>query len=211
MLGCDTVHAELELLRAWRSGDDRAGSRLFELHFDAIYRFFYTKIEDPLVEELAQDTFLSIVRNRDALDEHRSVRAYLFTVARNKLYDRLRQQGRAPRSAELSECTLQDVGPTPTGVVAQRQQQQVLLQALRSLPLGLQILMELRHFEGLHGPELAEVLGVAEGTVRSRLRRAHRLLREQLESLAVSPEQIHSTISDLEDWAQFVRDRVGAQ
>ena len=204
------MNAELELLRAWRGGNDRAGSRLFEFHYDAVYRFFYGKIEDSVVEELAQDTFLSIVRNRDTLDEQRSVRAYLFTVARNKLYDRLRHQGRAPRSADISECSLEDLGPTPTGEFAKRQQQRLLLQALRSLPLNLQLLMELRHFENLHGPELAHALEIPEGTVRSRLRRAHRLLREQLEHLAQSPEQLQSTLSDLDDWARDIRDHAEA-
>ncbi len=210
MLGWTVVNGELELLQAWRGGDDRAGSRLFELHFDAVHRFFYGKVEDSVVEELAQDTFLSVVRNRESLSHHRSVRAYLFTVARNKLYDLLRKRGREPRAADLAECSLEDLGPTPTGMFARLEQEQLLLQALRSLPVELQILMELRYFEGLRGPELADALEAPEGTVRSRLRRALQLLREQLERLAASPEQVESTMSDLEDWAGVVRDRHAA-
>lgn len=206
MLGSALVSAEIELLRSWQGGNERAGSRLFECHYDAIYRFFYGKVEDSVVEELAQDTFLSVVRRRDALDGRRSVRAYLFAVARNKLYDRLRYQGRVPRSADVSECPLHDVGPTPSAEVARRQQQRLLLQALRNLPLNLQILMELRHFENLHGPELADALEIPEGTVRSRLRRAHHLLRRKIEQMTLRPEQLHSTLSDLEDWARTVRE-----
>ncbi|MEM9460260.1 MAG: sigma-70 family RNA polymerase sigma factor [Myxococcota bacterium] len=199
---------ELELLRSWQGGDDRAGNQLFERHFDAIYRFFYGKVEDALAEELAQDTFLSVVQHRDGLHEHRSVRAYLFAVARNKLYDLLRRRGRAARPVDLSECSLEDLGPTPTGLLSRQRQERILLQALRGLPVELQVLMELRYFEGLRGPQLAETLEVPEGTVRSRLRRAHRLLRERLERLADSSEQVESTMSGLEDWARVVRERV---
>lgn len=208
MLALGSMDREFELLRAWRSGDERAGNALFELYFDAVHRFFYGKIEDALVEELAQETFLSIVRNRDSLDGHSSVRAYLYTVARNKLYDRLRRRGRTPVPAELVERSLPDPSATPTVELAQRQQQRLLLQALRSLPVEQQILVELRYFEGLRGPELAEALEIPEGTVRSRLRRSHQLLREQVELLAESPEQLHSTLSDLEDWAEVVRERI---
>ena len=200
---------ELELLRAWREGDERAGSRLFALHFDAVHRFFYGKVEDAQVEELTQETFLSVARNRERLSQRRSVRAYLFAVARNKLFDLLRKRGRAPRGASLAECTLEDVGPTPTSLLARQQQHRLLLQALRHLPVDLQLLIELRHFEGLQGAELAEALEIPAGTVRSRLRRAHRLLREHLEALALSPDQVRSTISDLEDWAKVVKEQFG--
>jgi len=204
-----SVHDERELLQAWRGGDDRAGSRLFQLHFDGVHRFFYGKVEDAAVEELTQETFLSIVRNRDTLSENRSVRAYLFTVARHKLYDYFRKRSREPQTADPSKCSLEHLGLTPTGEVARRQQEQTLLHALRCLPLELQILTELRYFEGMRGPELAESLDVPLGTVRSRLRRAHRLMREQLEQLALSPEQIRSTLSGLEDWAGDIRARSG--
>ncbi|MEM7157913.1 MAG: RNA polymerase sigma factor [Myxococcota bacterium] len=200
---------ELELLRAWREGDGRAGSRLFELHFDSVHRFFYGKIEDAQVDELTQETFLAVVRHRDQLSLHRSVRAYLFAVARHKLYDALRKQGRASPDESVAERTLEDIGPTPTSLLAKQQQHRLLLHALRGLPIDLQILMELRHFEDLRGPELAEALDVPEGTVRSRLRRSHRLLRERLEALAASPEEVRSTLSDLEDWAKVVRERFG--
>lgn len=209
VLGLESMDPELELLRSWRAGDNRAGNELFELHFDAIYRFFYGKIEDSAAEELAQDTFLSIVQNRDGLHEHRSVRAYLFTVARNKLYDLLRKRARVLPPVDLSESSLEDLGLTPTGLFARQREEQILLQGLRGLPVELQILMELRYFEGLRGPELAEVLAIPEGTVRSRLRRAHRLLRERLERLTDSSALVESTMSGLEDWARVVREGLG--
>src|SRR5690606_12989864 len=83
-----------------------------------------------------------------------------------------------------------------------RHEQRLLLAALRHIPLDLQIALELHYWEGMAGPELAEVLGVPEGTVRSRLRRAKELLTERLGELADSPALLESTLSDLDGWAR---------
>jgi RNA polymerase sigma factor (sigma-70 family) len=55
--------------------------------------------------------------------------------------------------------------------------------ALHSLPLDLQLLFEGRYLEDLSGAELAEIFGIPEGTVRSRLSRARRLLNEAIDGL----------------------------
>lgn len=71
-----------------------------------------------------------------------------------------------------------------------------MLRALRCIPLDHQILVEPFYWEGLTGPDLATVLEVPEGTVRTRLRRARALLAEKIEELADSP--------NLEDWARHI-------
>ena len=54
--------SDFELLEAWREGDQRAGRELFARHFDAIYRFFRSKIEDA-ADDLTQQTFLGCVKH----------------------------------------------------------------------------------------------------------------------------------------------------
>ena len=49
---------DFELLEAWREGDQRAGKELFARHFDSIYRFFRSKVDDA-AEDLTQQTFLA--------------------------------------------------------------------------------------------------------------------------------------------------------
>lgn len=55
------------------------------------------------------------------------------------------------------------------------------------------------------------MLDLAEGTTRSRIRRAKQLLEQQLAALATSPAQLHSTTANLEQWAARLKEQVGAR
>ena len=196
-----------ELLEAWRAGDQSAGSELFERHFDALYRFFRNKSASP-VEDLVQDTWLACVRRKDTV---RDFRTYLFTVARHELYEHWRKSGARQGDVEIGEISLADLGTSPSGVVARRAEHQLLLQALRAIPLDLQIALELTYWEGMDGPELAEVLGIPEGTVRSRLRRARELLEARMAELAADPGVLQSTTTDFDKWARSLGVEVHAK
>jgi len=190
-----------ELLDAWRDGDAAAGSELFERHFDALYRFLRGKAEGA-VEDLVQQTFLACVKRRDALRSGASFRIYLFTVARHELFEHWRQKQRRAGDVDVGEISLADLATSPSGVVARAAEHKLLLRALRAIPLDLQIALELHYWEGLSGPDLADVLGIPEGTVRSRLRRAREALEEAMTELAEDPGVLTSTRSDLDQWAQ---------
>jgi RNA polymerase sigma factor (sigma-70 family) len=202
----DTMTNDFELLDAWRSGDRMAGNALFDRYFDALFRFFRNKVTDG-ADDLVQQTFLACVESRDRFRGDSSFRTYLFTVARSKLYDHLgRQQREGAIDYGVTSCA--DLGVTPSGIMAEGEQQRLLLIALRSLPIELQVALELFYFEKIRGPELAEVLDVPEGTVRSRLRRGRELLRVQLEKLLQTPVAVEQTMTDLESWAASLRDAV---
>jgi RNA polymerase sigma-70 factor (ECF subfamily) len=190
-----------ELLEAWRGGDQDAGSALFERHFDSLYRFFRNKAHGP-VEDLVQDTFLACVGRRDALRGDASFRTYLFTVARHELYAHWRKHARRADDVDIGEISLADLATSPSGLIARRAEHKLLLQALRAIPLDLQIALELTYWENMDGPELAEILGIPEGTVRSRLRRARELLEARMSELAEDPGVLQSTTTDLDGWAR---------
>ena len=62
-------------------------------------------------------------------------------------------------------------------------------EALRRIPLELQVALELYYWEGMAGPELAAALDLPEGTVRTRLRRGRQLVREQLTELGAPADE----------------------
>ncbi|PCC72370.1 RNA polymerase sigma-70 factor, ECF subfamily [Nannocystis exedens] len=195
------------LVAAWRDGDKRAGSRLFSRHFEPIARFFYSKVQTG-VEDLVQRTFLALVERSEHLPAGVPVRAYLFGIARNLLLRRFRDQYR-DGIFDGDTVSVADLGESPSALVDRREHLQLLYHALRSLPLELQIVVELFYWESYPAPAIAAALELPEGTVRTRLRRARQLLGDRLRALAPAPGLAEATLHDLERWARELRDQLG--
>lgn len=200
--------SDLELFEHWRDGDRAAGEALFERHFDAVYRMFRHKVGDS-VDDLVQRTFLACVEYAPRVRDASSFRTYLLTIARNELYMYLRRKGRIGDRMDPGVTCLEDVGPSPSQVLHHQREQNLLLKALRRVPLESQVLLELKYWERMTGPELAEVLALPEGTVRSRLRRAKQAVEEVMAELAGSPELLQSTLTSFDSWAESLRDEAG--
>jgi RNA polymerase sigma-70 factor (ECF subfamily) len=199
------VDSDEALLASWRGGDTRAGRALFARHVDRISRFFFSKVQTG-VDDLVQRTFLALLERAD-LPEGVPVRAYLFGIARNLLLRRFRDEYRDGRHFDELSTSVADLATSPSVLVDKRQHLQVLYAALQALPLDLQIALELYYWEDLPANEIGSILGVPEGTVRSRLRRARQLLAEGLHKLG--PAVAEPTLEDLERWARELRDRIG--
>jgi RNA polymerase sigma-70 factor (ECF subfamily) len=195
------------LLIAWRAGDTRAGEQLYERHCDSVFRVFQNKLGLE-AEDLVQQTFLALVRSRDAIREGTTMRAYLLKVARNVLIDHLRKRGRGPHAEQIldfEQVSIAALDPGASTIVARHREQQLLLAALRTIPIEHQLALELHYWEGLDAAEIAEIVGISHSAMRSRMAKARKLLREQLERLAESPDQLHSTLDGLEQWARGIR------
>ncbi|MEM6996533.1 MAG: sigma-70 family RNA polymerase sigma factor [Myxococcota bacterium] len=168
-----------ELLRAWRQGDQAAGGVLLERHFAVLYRFFRNKVGSD-ADDLIQLTMLAAVKGRDGFRGDCSFRAYLFVVARHELYRYLRKTAHGRQEFDPEASSIHDVRPSPSAVAGARAEQTLLLQALRCIPLQLQLALELHYWEELTTAELADALEVPVGTVKSRLRRGRKALEAVL-------------------------------
>ncbi len=193
-----------ELLEAWRAGDERSGSTLFERHYRCVSRFFSNKV-DGETADLIQKTFLSCVESLPRFRGDAQFKTYLLAIARNVLLMHYRGKRRHDARFDPGVTSVQDLGPTPTALMMRRDEQRTLLLALRSLPLDAQTLLELYYWESMRAREIAEVLGVPEGTVRTRLRRAKKLLLKGVESVGARGEETPNTVEDLDDWARRLR------
>ncbi len=203
------MRSDDELLLAWSGGDGGAGHELFERHFAAVFRFFRNKAGGD-VEDLVQTTFTNCLEARTQFRGESSFRTYLFTIARHELYAHWDKRRRGERVVELGSMSVEDLGPSPSGELAAHQDRRLLARALRSIPLDLQVALELHYWEELTGPELAVVLDVPEGTVRSRLRRGRELLREKFDALAAGEgSTTASSLEDVDAWAADLREGMG--
>jgi RNA polymerase sigma-70 factor (ECF subfamily) len=201
------VPSDLELLDRWRAGEVAAGDELFQLHFVALYRFFRHKTSGD-VDDLVQRTFLAIAEARARFRDGSSFRSYLFRCARNVLHDHFRRVYRGGGELDAGLTSVHDLDPSPSAALAEQQDKRLLLTALRRIPIDEQIAIELFYWEALSGPEIAEVLGIPEGTVRTRLRAARLRLAGQMAELRVDPAVIESTLGGLDRWAEAMRERI---
>ena len=203
------MQSDIELLDAWTRGDRKAGAALFNRYYPAVYRFFHAKGTRD-IEDLVQETFVALVKGREAFREDATFRAYVFGTARNVLRHYFRRHGRKEGKLDLGSRSVVDLGPGPSTIVADRAEKRLLLEGLRRLAVDDQIIIELTLWERMTAVELGAVLGLSEPAVRSRLHRAKGRLRELLAELAETAPLLESTMSDLEGWAAAVREQLGS-
>lgn len=196
--------SDAELLAAWRAGDRVAGDTLFRRHFRALFAFFANKAGDD-VEDLISRTMMGCLQSLDRIRDDGTFRGYLFGIARHELYGHYRGL-RKDEAIDFGLTSVCDLAPSPSQLVVAHAKQRALLAALRQLPLDLQIALELHYWEGLSTAELADALGIAQGTVKSRLRRAREALAE---ILARGPETRDLTGDAMDDWVRSIRHEAG--
>lgn len=193
-----------ELLARWRDGDAQAAEALFERHFDGLYRFFRNKA-GTAVDDLVQRTLLAAYEGSQRFRGESSFRTFLFAIARNQLLVHLAKL-RGVERIEPGRDSVADTAPSPSSVVHRRREHAMILQGLRRLPVDHQILLELFYWEQHSGAELAKILEIPEGTIRTRLRRARQLLADEVALMKGSAELALLSSTALDDWAKSLRD-----
>ena len=140
-----------------------------------LYRYAYWLCRDrALAEDLVQETLLRAWRSLDSLREEAAARRWLITILRNEF---MREMGKRRDTVSIDDLPLPDtrasVGGADTDVFDVRRAMWKLMPEYRE-PLALQVLM------GCTTQEIAEMLGLTQGTVLTRLHRARNQLRELL-------------------------------
>ena len=140
--------------------------RLYERQGASIRQFLCLAVRDrTAADDLTQETFLHLWRRPSAFDARRgSIRAYLLGIARKKAVDWWRRH--RPDSGEALASAQAATEPV------------AIRQALDRLPEDLRIVLWLREVEGYSYDELAAILKIPVGTVRSRLHAARQMLRK---------------------------------
>jgi RNA polymerase sigma factor (sigma-70 family) len=128
---------------------------------------------DHKAQELAQETWLRVVRGISRLRDPARLRAWLFGIARRVAMDSLRDQYAAPRTADVVDVDL----PAEDGGDTLHEDLAAMEEELRQLPVIEREVLTLFYLQELSLGEVADVLRVPAGTVKSRLFRARQLLR----------------------------------
>jgi RNA polymerase sigma-70 factor (ECF subfamily) len=178
---------DAELVERWQAGDLRAFETLVRRHERRVFRLLMRMLgnrEDA--EDAAQEAFLSLHRHGHRFRREALFSTFVYRVAANAALNRRRSLGRA-RTRE-KELAVRQAGGTelpsaprdPEGAARGAEVQTHVQRALLELPQDLRAAVILYDIEGQSYRDIAEVLGIPEGTVKSRIHRARNALRELL-------------------------------
>jgi RNA polymerase sigma-70 factor (ECF subfamily) len=164
-----------ELMVQLQAGSERALETLVERWRAPLFGFLVRRSPPADADDLFQETWLRVVRARRRFDPRRRFSTWLFQIANNLCRDRFRRGGTAARArAALAEARA-------SGAVAPAADPSLridLARRLATLPERLREVLVLRYYRDLGESEIAELLGIPAGTVKSRLHAALRALRE---------------------------------
>jgi RNA polymerase sigma-70 factor (ECF subfamily) len=176
---------------SYRDGNVRAFELLVSRHRRAVYNFILRYVHDAAqAEDLLQECFLRVVRGADRYEKQAKFSTWLYTIARNLCVDAARR-GKHRKAASLDAPVggddgaplvefVADKGPGTDRKVIDRQLAERIQAAVARLPDEQREIFLLREVSGLAFNEIAEVVGVPENTVKSRMRYALEKLREAL-------------------------------
>jgi len=177
-----TSISEALLLQRAGQGDSAAFEALFYNHYDRVYGLLFRLVGNRgEAEELAQEVFLKLYHERFLAGREHNVGAWLYRVATNSGYNAIRSRRRRLQRnmALLPDPT--DEPQDPAAVLAQKETQTRVRETLAALPPRDGQLLLLRQM-GLSYAELAEICGVAPGSVGTLLRRAAQSFRDAYEA-----------------------------
>jgi len=193
----DAQQQEIELARRLVAGEPGAFERFVELFRNKLFQYSLLVCghhEDA--EEVAQDALFKVFEKLDQLREPERIRPWVFRIARNACLMKRRKSVFAPeRELSLEELMPQagedggqwkleiaDWSSLPEDQALRAELQRVVREAIQALPEIYKTVLLLRDIEGLSTAETAEVLGVSEEVVKTRLHRARLAVRQKLDS-----------------------------
>jgi len=189
---------EAELVTELQAGSGAAFDWLVTYYHAGVYNLVYGILSDAAdAADVTQEVFLRAFRGIRGFRRGSSLKTWLYRISvrqalnhRRWCWRHHRQQISIDVDDTRNGCALdlRDVDATPFEQVASQEMQEKVRQALSSVPAVFRSAVILRDLEGLSYEEVAEVLDVSVGTVKSRILRGRRLLKEILDPLLRTPQ-----------------------
>lgn len=189
---------EVRLIRRAKSGDGDAIAQLIRSHQDALYAFILRMSGRPdVAEDVVQEAFVRVIRNLDRFDTRYRFSTWLFTIAK-RLYVNAVQKHRPAYDTDMVEIR-RGSDPTPGSISSRMESLQNVRRLLDTVLLRLneqqREVVLLFHQQDWSINEIAEHLGMPEGTVKSHLHRARKRMRKAIgasETLQRHAEEVFS-------------------
>jgi RNA polymerase sigma-70 factor, ECF subfamily len=163
--------------------EESALAALVSEYASTLYRVAYSVLRNPAdAEDAVQEAFLRVLRHRDTLGEVRDHRVWLIRIVWNIVLDRKRRAKTRPETDDIDELSrvLPAKGLSAEERASAAQHHAQVLACVEKLPAKEREVIMLSAFDELNSVEIAEVLGITESSVRSRLFRARNLMADLL-------------------------------
>ena len=187
-----------EIIERCLNGDQAAWSEIVRRHWRLVFNVAYKFVGTyELAEDLAQDVFIKLFRSLDSFDRRANFQTWLVSVSRNLCIDHYRSV-RKEREAIARDVDPADLAPAASGRSAyaeleQRDRVHLLRTALDRLAPALRTAVMLRDVQELTYQEIADRLGLPEGTVKSRINRGRIELARHLQALRQQQDAVPKT------------------
>ncbi len=175
------MEKEKELVDLLKKDSIKAFDQLFFKYSPRIYSFAFSFLKNQQdSEEVVQETFLRIWKNRKKIDRHYSFRSFLFTIGYNLVMDQFRKKVKDFEFLDVlkSELTLKDT--TTEKEIDFKSARRRYNQLLEQLPDRRKVIYKLARFEGYTYKEIADYLKISVNTVENQMTAAIRYLRKNL-------------------------------
>ncbi len=180
--------AEAGLVELCRSGDPQAFARLVSLHEGMVFNLAARLLGSAdEAKDVSQDVFLQVYRALSRFEGRSSLKTWIYRICVNQCRNRRRFWRRRHTEStssldvltrgEEAQLAADRNGPSPFDGVARREQAGHVQAALQRLSFDHRVILLMRESDGLSCTEIAAALGIAEGTVKSRLARARDAFR----------------------------------
>ena len=177
-----------KLVRSCVNGDEAALETLYLRYNTIILNHLYRMVQDrTAAEDLTEETFFRVWRKAALYDEKKgSFKTWLFRMATRLAINRLKKKARRDERAQqlpLSGQEIADGSSSPVRAARESEAKEIVNRALQNLNEKDKAVLLLRHFEGLGEQDVARILGIPRGTVKSRTYYAVKRLKDALEGM----------------------------
>jgi RNA polymerase sigma-70 factor (ECF subfamily) len=189
------VSDEAALVAELQAGSEEAFAYLLSVYQNPVFNFISNIVENGTdAADVLQEVFINVFKGIKRFRGESSLRTWIYRIAVHEALNHrrgwLRRRLREPLSVEaghgepfMDRAEAQACVETPYQALEQSERQALLRRALSTLAQPYRTVVFLREIEGLTYEEIAQVIGVTEGTVKSRLMRGRLLLRQKLTAL----------------------------
>ena len=170
---------EQQLLNGLRQGDQSCFDRLYHLYSERLYVNLLKLVKHPeTAEEILQDIFIQVWEKRDTIEIHTSIRAYLFRIGENKVFDFYRKVRRDKLLYANVKATASEQYTHIEETLLFRENEQLLHAAVASLPPQRRQIFELCKLQGQTYEQVSNLLGISTSTVNDHIVKATRSVRQ---------------------------------